>query len=183
MSLKKRTNNRSIIQKMLTKFKDKVILAILVLVVIGSIIIKVVGSINEEIKCDLEHRYYSQNNAFLIDCKYNESMQYQSSDKSDLPRLAVHIYVYNNIQDDYNVTVDEVLNYLSEEYDSSGKPYVYSCPDNINAYIECYPEVNIIAFDFGIRFMIEDYNNEKMYPMKAEKKAKLFTVFNDDTSV
>ena len=110
-------------------------------------------------------------------------MQYQSSDKSDLPRLAVHIYVYNNIQDDYNVTVDEVLNYLSEEYDSSGKPYVYSCPDNINAYIECYPEVNKIAFDFGIRFMIEDYNNEKMYPMKAEKKAKLFTVFYDDTSV
>lgn len=93
---------------------------------------------NKEEKKVLESLYYRQNTAFELCGNLNKRRSYHSANELRLNRIVVDLYVFNNIQSEYQVTVDDVIDYLSEEYDSSGKLKVYFVPQNIKEYIEWY---------------------------------------------
>ena len=97
---------------------------------------------NKEEKKVLESLYYRQNTAFELCGNLNKRRSYHSANELRLNRIVVDLYVFNNIQSEYQVTVDDVIDYLSEEYDSSGKLMVYSIPENIKNYISWYYEDN-----------------------------------------
>ena len=111
----------------------------------------------------LEIAYNRQNEAFEMDCNGEDRRHYLDAQKSRLNVLAVDLHVYNHIQDKYLLTVDEVVNYLSDEYDSEGNLRVYSRPENIEDYINCYPEVQEIAVEFGDNFIY--YMKDQGYPV------------------
>lgn len=52
--------------------------------------------------------------------------------------LAYDLYAFNVSQNEYKLSIDEILDYISEEYDSDGKPRIYSRSDSINYYILWY---------------------------------------------
>ena len=83
----------------------------------------------------LEILYKWQNKAFLMNCNHKERLGYLSADNSDLQELAIYLHIYNNMQTNYQLTIEDVLNYLSEEYDSEGNLRVYSQPKEIENYI------------------------------------------------
>ena len=84
---------------------------------------------------ELELLYYRQNTAFELGDDLDKRYCYYGADELKLNVLIVHLSAYNSVQSKYKVTVDDVINYLSYEYDSYGKPMVYSQPENIKAYI------------------------------------------------
>ena len=131
----------------------KIILLLAIIMIFGILINLFFGKHEKPQEKPLEFLYEEQNHAFLIKCTYEESQHYQNSGRCDLPRLVVYLYVYNNVQDNYKLTVDEVLDYLSEEKNSDNKPNVYSRPDAINDYINSFPEVKESAIDFSDYFI------------------------------
>lgn len=106
----------------------------------------------------LESLYEEQNYAVLIECNHEERIRYQSANKSDLSELAVFLYVYNAVQDDYNLSIEEVLEYLCEEYNSNNKLNVYLQSDAIKDYIKWFPKSEEIVNDFRGHFI--DYMKE-----------------------
>lgn len=125
---------------------------------------------NKEEKDKLEKLYYRQNTAFELCDNLNERKSYHGADELRLNRIAVDLYVFNNIQSEYQVTVDEVTNYLAEENDANGKPMIYSMPENIKNYISWYYEDNgqDIILDFGAWF--NDYLKNNDYPQHFFRK-------------
>lgn len=83
---------------------------------------------------ELELLYYRQNTAFELG-DLDKRYCYYGANELKLNVLIVQLYAYNSAQSKYEVTVDDVINYLSDEYDSYGKPKIYSQPENIKAYI------------------------------------------------
>ena len=121
-----------------TTKKDKAVLIIFIIVIIGAIIIKIATPIiqkKEEEKQQLERMYYEQNKAFELNSGIIDKNIYNGSDKLDLKDLSVKLFVFNTLNTEYELTVDEVVDYLSEEYDSEGKLRIYSQPESISAYI------------------------------------------------
>ena len=119
------------------------IIFICLLLFIGTVI--AIGVYRHKKMVDLETEvrlgilYKWQNKAFIMDYDHETMYRYLSAENSDLSELAIYLYVYNSMQNKYQLTVDEVLDYLSEEYDSDGKLRVYSRPENIEDYIDNYP--------------------------------------------
>ena len=115
------------------------ILFMLVLVLAGIGVIGVQGQQSNKIeKEELEKLYYTQNTAFELCSNLNERKSYHGADELRLNRIAVDLYVFNSVQTEYKVTVDEVASYLAEENDADGKPRVYSVPSSIKEYIDWY---------------------------------------------
>ena len=113
------------------------ILFMLVLVLAGIGVIGVQGQqSNKNEKEELEKLYYTQNTAFELCSNLNERKSYHGADELRLNRIAVDLYVFNSVQTEYKVTVDEVASYLAEENDADGKPRVYSVPSSIKEYID-----------------------------------------------
>ena len=83
---------------------------------------------------ELEMLYYKQNTAFELG-DLDKRYCYYGTNELKLNVLIVHLCAYNSAQNKYKVTVDDVINYLNDEYDSYGKPRIYSQPENIKAYI------------------------------------------------
>ena len=109
----------------------------------------------------LEILYNWQNRAFEMDCNQEEERCYQKADRVALNKLVVDLHVYNHMQSSYQLTVDEVLDYLSDEFDSVGNLRVYSRPNNIEKYINSFPEVKELSVDFGDHF--NDYMKSHNY--------------------
>lgn len=92
-----------------------------------------------ERKLELAILYKWQNIAFELCTNRSECMYFHGKDELELSTVAVDLYVYNHSQSAYKVTVEDAVDYFSEEYDSNGKLKVYQRPDNIEDYIHWYP--------------------------------------------
>ena len=124
---------------------------------------------NEEIKRDLEHRYYKQNNAFELSSNLDDRKSFHGADELRRNRVVLNLYVYNNIQTMYKLTIDEVEEYLKEEYSSDSKLKIYTTPENISDYISwyCYGGDRIVL-EFGDWF--NDYLSNHDYPQHSYRK-------------
>ena len=87
-------------------------------------------------KKELEELYYDQNTALRLCQDCDKRFSYHGVKDADMKELAIAIYAYNNLQSEYKLTIDEVIDYISKEFDSEGKPRIYSQPPNIKAYID-----------------------------------------------
>lgn len=151
----------------------------------------------EEENKELALLYYRQNTAFGLCGDIGKRYYYHGVEELDMNWLYLELYVYNCVKSNYHLTVDEVLNYLSEEYDADGNLRIYSQPDNIKNYIgwdihigqdmtekfsHClidyakkngykqYWEMNIEELDN----VLEEYRNSPDYisPLEAYNKSK-----------
>ncbi|MBO4458202.1 MAG: hypothetical protein J5802_10820 [Butyrivibrio sp.] len=114
----------------------------------------------EKSKVGLELLYEWQNQAFEVSSDYNHNLSYCDADELKLNCVAVNLCAYNNAQQDNQLTVDEVVDYFSEEYDSNGELKVYSKPEEIHDYIDWYYHGGSDCIkDFGEGF--NDYLREK----------------------
>ncbi len=135
---------------------------------------------------NLEALYYKQNTALGLSYNQNERIYYHSADELELNRLIVSVDAYNSVQSKYMVTVDDVINYLSDEYDSDGKPRVCSQPENISAYIAWYNDNGSdIVFDYGDHFneylLTHEYSNV-FGRMKYEEVVEALKKYKNDSS-
>lgn len=89
----------------------------------------------EEEKSELALLYRRQNTALKACLDLSKMDYYHGADEIDLKNFYIELYVYNYTRTKYQLTVDEVLDYLSEEYDVNGNLRVYSQPENIKDYI------------------------------------------------
>ena len=90
---------------------------------------------NEEEKKELALLYRRQNTALKSCSDLSARDYYHSADEIDLEEFCIELYVYNYTRTKNQLTVDEVLDYLSEEYDADGNLRIYSQPENIKNYI------------------------------------------------
>ena len=90
-----------------------------------------------EEKRELEFLYYEQNTAFWLTCDFSKIYSYCSFENANKKNTAISIYAYN-AQSDHELTLDEFYTYISKEYDSDGKPMIYSRPEIIKEYIDWY---------------------------------------------
>ena len=95
-------------------------------------------SIKQAERKEQEQLYYKQNTAFEVCDDLIERQYYHGVDKLRLNRIFVDLYVYNGSQKKYNISINDVVDYLCKEYDSNGKKRVYYIPQNINDYIAWY---------------------------------------------
>ena len=93
----------------------------------------------EEYKLAILYKW--QNRAFMTHSDHEERFHYQGADKCNLQELLIYLHVYNSIQNKNQLTIEDVQDYLSEEYDSEGRLRVYHRPDNIEDYIDIYPDI------------------------------------------
>ena len=128
-----------------TTKKDKAVLAVIILVVATSIVARFFGPTitrmieeRREDNLQLPKLYVRQNVAFDVCTDYTQNDRYHGDNELKLNRVVVNISAYNEYQSKYQLTVDEVVDYFEEEYDSSGNPRVYSQPESIHDYIEWY---------------------------------------------
>ena len=89
----------------------------------------------EEEKKELALLYRRQNTALKSCFDLSKMDYYHGADEIDLEQLCIELYVYNYTRTKYQLTVDEVLDYLCEEYDANGNLRIYSQPENITDYI------------------------------------------------
>lgn len=124
-----------------TKKKDKIILAVFALVIVGAIVGKTVGPMigkKAEEKRRIEELYVQQNVAFDVCTDYTQNNSFHGADELKLNNVIVYVYAYNSYQDKYKLTLDEVERYFETEYDSSGNLKILFQPENIHDYIEWY---------------------------------------------
>ena len=92
-----------------------------------------------ETKKELEHLYYRQNTALGLCCDYSKRNYYHDTKELNINMLAVGVSAYNNwVISNEQLTVNEIIDYLSSEFDSEGSPRIYSQSENIKDYIEWY---------------------------------------------
>ena len=89
-------------------------------------------------KRELEELYYEQNTAFALCYEHEKRFFYHGTEDGDKNQFVVNIYAYNNAQSEHELSIDEFIDYISEEYDSEGKPKIYSQPSNVKEYIHWY---------------------------------------------
>lgn len=117
----------------------------------------------------LENLYYKQNTAFELSENLDDRNYFHGANELRRNRVVVNLFVYNNIQTAYKLTIDEVEKYLNEEYSSDGKPKIYSIPDNISDYISWYWNGGgKIILEFGDWF--NDYLSNNDYPQHSYRK-------------
>ena len=147
--------------------RKKIIIILILLALIGGAITATIIERNKREEqagaVQLEILYKWQNRAFEMSCSSEEYLDYLPADRICQGRLTVELFIYNYVQDKYQLTFDEVLDYLSEEYDSDGKLRVYSRPEEIEDYIHAYPEVEEMSTEFGDYFF--DYMRAHEYPV------------------
>ena len=112
-----------------------------------------------QVKKELEYLYYRQNTALRLCCDYSKRNYYHDTKELDVNDLAVRVSAYNCVASGAHVTVEEIIDYLSSEFDSEGKPRIYSQPENIEKYIIwCIRAVDIID-DYRIDFTLYLHDN------------------------
>lgn len=88
---------------------------------------------------ELEILYKHQNKAFGM-CRDNHDarLYFHGSDEIDKKYILLATIVYSGDQDKYVLTEQDIVTYLSNEYDESGQLRVYNRPAAIDDYIEWY---------------------------------------------
>ena len=132
-------------ERIFVKKKATFIICIISLLLIGVIFYGIhLNQLKEEAKKEAEEKrelellYYEQNRAFWLTCNYSKIYSYYSFEDSKKNLVVISIYAYNNAQSKNKLTLDDFIAYISNEYDSNGKPMVYSRPQNVNAYIDWF---------------------------------------------
>ena len=137
-----------------------------------------------EKKQELEYLYRSQNIAFEVCTDYTQCIYYHGADELKLNRIIVDLYVYNISQTQYQLSIDEVINYFDGEYDSDGKLKVYSRPENIENYIIWFAqEESTYLQNFDDNF--NEYLMEHGYPhvyrnMSYEEVVDALEIYKND---
>ena len=88
---------------------------------------------------EIQIMYYEQNCAFQLgNLSFDERKIYRSGDELDLKWTAVSLQAYNLYQSEYEVTLQEVIDYLDSEYAEDGTLMVLCRPESIDGYIKWY---------------------------------------------
>ncbi len=95
--------------------------------------------------------YELQNAAFEIYGTYEERCRFQTSEKIELSMLVVDLYAYNYNRSDeqLRLSLEEIIDYLGDEYSSNGKLRVFSRPENVENYLVWFLNYKDKARDFG----------------------------------
>ena len=106
---------------------------------------------SEEEKSRIAYLYELQNEAFEIHGIYEERCRFQTSEKIELSMLVVDLYAYNYNRSDeqLRLSLEEIIDYLGDEYSSNGKLRVFSRPENVENYIVWFLNYKDKARDFG----------------------------------
>ena len=99
----------------------------------------------------IAYLYELQNAAFEIYGTYEERCRFQTSEKIELSMLVVDLYAYNYNRSDeqLRLSLEEIIDYLGDEYSSNGKLRVFSRPENVENYIVWFLNYKDKARDFG----------------------------------
>ena len=175
----------------MTNMKKKLLFLLLLFLLLGNVVyIGFKGYQSQKIKekKELEKLYNRQNTAFELCSNLNERKSYHGVDELRLNRIAIDLYVFNNIQSEYQVSVDEVKNYLAEEYDTDGKPMIYSMSENIKNYINWYFEDNgedtVLYFGARVNKYLKehDYRQHFYLDMNYEDVVEALEKYKNDPS-
>ena len=169
--------------------KKKIIFITVILsLVIGAIAygvhLKQVKKEAEE-KLKLENLYHAQNKAFWLTSDPNKMYSYCGFEDTNYKnKSALCIYAYNSVHPDYKLTLDEFYTYINKEYDSNGKPKIYSQPENIKRYIDWYFIENNKKIDryetAFIGYLVEKGENPRYYALSYEELISNLEEFQKD---
>ncbi len=109
----------------------------------------------------IEVLYYQQNCAFYIgQAAYDCRNYYRSSNELDLKQMTLSLHVYNISQSVYEITLQDVLDYLDNEYADDGTLMVFSRPDSINDYISWFffdsGETKILSYSISLNLYLKN---------------------------
>lgn len=108
----------------------------------------------------LEVSYKHQNKAFgMCQDNFDDRLYFHGSDEIDKGYILIATIVYSGDQDKYELTEQDVVTYLSSEYDESGQLRVYNRPAAIDDYIEWYYHGGAKKVD-DYRWEISDFLRE-----------------------
>ncbi len=113
-----------------------IIVANLILVTIFAIVLiyrewdKKEGQYNDK----LRWAYQNETRAFAMD----RSDCYKDYSYVDVNSLIINLASYKHFKDEVDISVEDVKEYLSSEYDDNGKPYVLNPPENIAKYVRWF---------------------------------------------
>ena len=149
-------------ERIFVKKKATFIICIISLLLIGVIFYGIhLNQLKEEAKKEAEEKrelellYYDQNTAFALCYEPEKRFFYHGTEDGDKNQFIVNIYAYNNAQSEHELSIDEFIDYISEEYDSEGKPKIYSQPSNVKEYIHWYytdGQKGKVVHDYSIWF-------------------------------
>ena len=187
MSFRRMAHERNFMKK-----KELLIICIFSLLLIGVIFYGIhLKQVKEEAKKEAEEKreleilYYEQNRAFWLTCDRSKIYSYFSFKDADYKnKTALCIYAYNSVQSDYELTLDEFYTYINKEYDSNGKPMIYSQPENIKRYIDWYfkeKKKNIDRYEIAfIGYLVEKGENRPYTTLSYEEVIANLEEFQKD---
>ena len=131
---------------------------------------------------EIQFLYYEQNIAFNLDCSGFESGEYYcSSQKLNLQWTVISLHVYNHSQEKYELTLQDVVDYLASEYSEDGKLMIFSRPEAIDNYIDWYFSYSEQIDDYRVRFNIYLSNNgiaDNCYDLGVEEIQDIMLTFD-----
>ena len=131
---------------------------------------------------EIQFLYYEQNNAFNLDCSGFESGEYYcGSQKLNLQWIVISLHVYNHSQEKYELTLQDVVDYLASEYSEDGKLMIFSRPEAIDNYIDWYFSYSEQIDDYRVRFNIYLSNNgiaDNCYDLGVEEIQDIMLTFD-----
>lgn len=150
--------------------KRKWLVGLLLIVLAAmTIILMLIYKKNQTIKqnqlAEEEHKievlYYDQNCAFYIgQAAYDCRNYYRSSNELDLKQMTLSLHAYNISQSVYEITLQDVLDYLDSEYADDGTLMVFSRPDSINDYISWFffdsGETKILSYSISLNLYLKN---------------------------
>jgi hypothetical protein len=122
-------------QKRKTK-KFCAIMASLLVIAIFAVFIgyKEWQKIEEQYNTKLKWAYQNETRAFAMD----RSDCYKDYSYVDVNSLIINLASYKHFKNEVDISVEDVKEYLSSEYDDNGEPYVLNPPENIAKYIRWF---------------------------------------------
>ena len=149
---------------------------------------------NEQIQ--LEILYKHQNDALgMYRVKHADLIYFHGVDELDPAYLLIATTVYNSDQEKYQLSVEEIVTFLSSEYDEEGRLRVYNKPEDLDDYILWYWNGGAAKIEdyYGIidRYLSEinypenicEISDEKLYEVVQQYQAEygLYSSEEDDT--
>lgn len=166
----------------------KIVILTTIIVIIGCICAKFYLDYNHEKDVKKQEQLEEAYDTISIAFSMQRSKYYQDFSHVDINGLILGINAYKLYQPDAPVlTIDDVQEFLSEEYDENGEPRVLNPPDNIKKFIawkfsssgykefghyantiekygndhEGYKNLDILETDIDtLNKIIEDFNND-----------------------
>ena len=168
--------------------KKQIIVVALTLVIILAFVVGYTNyQKNKKLKeQELMHLYYQQNRAFVVYYNMDTMSYYQGSDNLNLPQLAMSLYVYSVDEPNKELTMQEVIDYFSEEYAEDGTLQVYNRPENIVEYLEWWYDGGsgkIEDFKYAfVSYMSETGGDYKVENYSLEELQGLFPLVGANTN-